>query len=168
MQVSFLQSLAWGIFPNRSLATWVVILWKQLGGNVAFNLMPYNSGPHLQGLMPDDLRWSWCNNSRNKMHNKCNVLESSRKHLRPQSAENCPPQNHPLVPKRLGTTAIQDARNCCSVCTVIVFGVVFGLYLEPPTLLKSWKALNNVKISNSIRKIMFNVILGYKSCHKGW
>ena len=29
-------------------------------------------------LMPDDLRWSWCNNNnRNKAHNKCNVLESS-------------------------------------------------------------------------------------------
>ena len=40
------------------------------------------------------------------MHNKCSVLESSRKHPRPQSAENCPPQNHPLVPKRLGTTLL--------------------------------------------------------------
>ena len=28
-------------------------------------------------LMPDDLRWSWCNNNRNKVHNKCKVLESS-------------------------------------------------------------------------------------------
>ena len=24
-----------------------------------------------------DLRWSWCDNNRNKVHNKCNVLESS-------------------------------------------------------------------------------------------
>ena len=31
--------------------------------------------------MPDDLRWSWCNNNRNKVHNTCNVLESSRNHL---------------------------------------------------------------------------------------
>ena len=29
--------------------------------------------------MPDDLRWSWCNN-RNKVHIKCNALESSWNH----------------------------------------------------------------------------------------
>ena len=28
--------------------------------------------------MPDDLRWSWCNNNRNKVCNKCNALESSQ------------------------------------------------------------------------------------------
>ena len=33
--------------------------------------------PNLQDLMPDDLRWS-CN--RNKVHNKCRVLESSGNH----------------------------------------------------------------------------------------
>ena len=33
--------------------------------------------PNLQNLMPGDLRWSWCNNNRNKVHNKCNVFESS-------------------------------------------------------------------------------------------
>ena len=32
--------------------------------------------PNLWDLMPDDLRWSWCN----KEHNKCNVLESSPNH----------------------------------------------------------------------------------------
>ena len=25
--------------------------------------------------MPDDLRWSWCNNNRNKVHDKCSVLK---------------------------------------------------------------------------------------------
>ena len=39
----------------------------------------------LQDLMPDDLRWSWCNNT-NKVRNKCNVLASSRIH---------PPPPHP-------------------------------------------------------------------------
>ena len=34
--------------------------------------------------MPNDLRLNCCNNNRNKMHNKCNVLESS--------------QNHPILP----------------------------------------------------------------------
>ena len=36
--------------------------------------------PNLQGLMLDDLRWSSCNNDRNKVHNKCNTLESSPNH----------------------------------------------------------------------------------------
>ena len=30
--------------------------------------------------MLDDLRWSSCNNDRNKVHNKCNTLESSPNH----------------------------------------------------------------------------------------
>ena len=30
--------------------------------------------------MPNDLRWSLCNNNRNKVHSKCNALESSRNH----------------------------------------------------------------------------------------
>ena len=32
---------------------------------------------------PRDLRWSWYNNNRNKVHNKCHVLDSSPKHLLP-------------------------------------------------------------------------------------
>ena len=34
----------------------------------------------LWDLMPDGLRWSLCNNDRNKVHNKCNVLGSSPNH----------------------------------------------------------------------------------------
>ena len=37
--------------------------------------------PNFWDLMPNDLRWSWYNNNRNKVHNKCNVFESSWKHL---------------------------------------------------------------------------------------
>ena len=37
--------------------------------------------PNLWGLILDDLRWSWCNNNRNKMHNKCNAVESYQNHL---------------------------------------------------------------------------------------
>ena len=33
--------------------------------------------PNLWDLMPDDLRWNWKNNDRNKVHNKCSRLESS-------------------------------------------------------------------------------------------
>ena len=30
--------------------------------------------PSLWDLLPNDLRWSWCNKNRNKVHNKFNVL----------------------------------------------------------------------------------------------
>ena len=30
--------------------------------------------------MPDDPKWSWCNDNRNKVHKKCNALESSSSH----------------------------------------------------------------------------------------
>ena len=47
--------------------------------------------PSLQYLMPDDLRWSWCNNNRKKVHNKCNALGSSGNHPSPWSTKNCLP-----------------------------------------------------------------------------
>ena len=39
--------------------------------------------PDLWDLMPDDLKWSWCNNNRNKACNKHNALESSQNHPPP-------------------------------------------------------------------------------------
>ena len=63
--------------------------------------------PHLQDLMLNDLRWSWCDNNRNKVHNKCNAFGSSWNHP-PNTVpwKNCLPQNQSLVPKRLGTAAL--------------------------------------------------------------
>jgi len=67
--------------------------------------------PNLRDLMPDDLRWSWCNNNRSKVHKKFSVLESSWKHpLTPTVQKSCLPQNQPLVPKRLGMAGIKCAR----------------------------------------------------------
>ena len=43
-------------------------------------LKPPTEVPNLQDLMSDDLRWSWCDNNRNKAHNKCNAFESSWNH----------------------------------------------------------------------------------------
>ena len=34
--------------------------------------------PNLQGLMPNELKWRWCN--RNNVHSKCNALKSSWRH----------------------------------------------------------------------------------------
>ena len=65
--------------------------------------------PNLWDLMPDGLRWSWCSNNRNKMHNKWNALESSWNHLLyPSLWKNCLPQNLSLVWKRLETVALKD------------------------------------------------------------
>ena len=41
------------------------------------SLVPQAGVPNLWDLMPDDLRWSWRNNNRNKVHNKRIMLESS-------------------------------------------------------------------------------------------
>ena len=41
---------------------------------------------YLSDLMPDDLRWSRCNN-RNTVHNKCSVIESFQNLPSPQSME---------------------------------------------------------------------------------
>ena len=41
--------------------------------------------PNLWDLILDYLGWSWCKNYRNKVHNKCNTLESSSNHPYPCS-----------------------------------------------------------------------------------
>ena len=64
--------------------------------------------PSLWYLMPDNLRWRWCNNDRNKVHNKYNTLESSWNHLpSPSLWKNCISRNWSLVPKRLGTSVLR-------------------------------------------------------------
>ena len=51
--------------------------------------------------MPDDLRWSCYNNHKNKVHNKCNVLESAR--------------NLPLTP----AAAAKSLQSCPTLCDTI-------------------------------------------------
>ena len=62
--------------------------------------------PNLQDLMPNNLRWSWCNNSRNKVHNRCNVLETSWNHTSPSSTEKLFSRNLVHGAKKFG--------DCCS------------------------------------------------------
>ena len=62
----------------------------------------------LWDLMPDGLRWSLCHD-RNKVHNKCNVLESSPNHPPanlPESVEKSSSMKPVPVPTMLGTTAL--------------------------------------------------------------
>ena len=58
--------------------------------------------PNLPDLTADDLRWSWCNNNRNKVHKECNSLESSWNHP-PGQWKNCLAWNWSLLPKMLWT-----------------------------------------------------------------
>ena len=68
---------------------------------------PHTRVPDLWDLVPDNLTYSWCNNSRNKEHNKYNVLESSRNHPPdPGAWKNSRQENQCLVPKSLGTAVL--------------------------------------------------------------
>ena len=57
--------------------------------------------------MPDDLRWSWCNNNRNKVHNKCNTFESSPNHPLPP-VEKLFSVETVLGAKNVGDCAVKD------------------------------------------------------------
>ena len=88
--------------------------------------------------MPNDLRWSWCNNNRNKVHNKFNALESSRNHL-------------PLPPHSTytshGKTFFQKTGLCCEEG--------WGLLLYPNTLLVSNPSVNpDYRIDSNEIKIL--------------
>ena len=66
--------------------------------------------PNLWDLMPDDLRWIWYNTNRNKVHNKCNALESSWNHpLAPSPWKNCLLWNGSLVQKGLQIATLKHA-----------------------------------------------------------
>ena len=61
--------------------------------------------------MPGDLRWSWCNDSRNEVHNKCNALESSKTSFPPPTFHTSGPWKYCLLQKLvLGTKKFGD---CC-------------------------------------------------------
>ena len=95
--------------------------------------------PSPQGLMSDDLRWSWCNSNRNKVHHKWNVLESSQP--TPSLWKNCLPQNWSLVPKRLGTAALYFFPNQVtidSVFKVYLKSTYFSPALCHPPVLVTW------------------------------
>ena len=64
--------------------------------------------PNFLNLICKNLRWSWDNNNRNKVHNKCNVLQSLwnyHPHPTPQKVSSTKPV--PGAKKMLGTAAIQ-------------------------------------------------------------
>ena len=73
-------------------------------------LSPRAGVPNLWGLMPDDLRWSWCN-TRNTVHN---VMCLNHPETIPPSVHGkiCLPHNWSLVPKAWGPPAYSFQRAC--------------------------------------------------------
>ena len=63
--------------------------------------------PSPSDLMPDSLRWRWCDNNRNKVHNKCNALEASWNH---------PPPLPWSVEKLYSTKLVPDAKKVGDHC----------------------------------------------------
>ena len=63
-----------------------------------------DQGSHnLWDLMPDYLRWSWCNNNGNKVHIKCNAFESSPNHPPPPRSMEKPSSMKPVPgPRKVG------------------------------------------------------------------
>ena len=99
-----LHSQVWlpaGLLSSLCLPSRLQAPWEQAG--LASGLSSTPGVPNLWDLTFDDLRWSWCNNNRNKLHSKRNLLKSSPNELPA-------PLNHPpklvLVPKTLGTTTL--------------------------------------------------------------
>ena len=95
-----------GISQTRTLEQIAISYSEQIRAGV----------PKLWDLMPNELRWSWCNNNRNKVYNKCNALESSWNHTFPTRPWNnylAWPQS--LVPKRLGAARLWNSPPCISL-----------------------------------------------------
>ena len=101
------------ILHSLPLLCWPLTTGESQGSELTLpSLHPFpRSGIHsFWDLMPDYLKRSWHHNdNRNKVHNKCNVLESSRNHPPyPIPWKNCLPKNWSLVPKGLETDALDD------------------------------------------------------------
>ena len=52
-------------------------IYSFIAGCKGLNMCTRSGIPKLQDLMPHDLRWSLCDNNRNKVNSKRNALESS-------------------------------------------------------------------------------------------
>ena len=96
-------------FTNWATREWILFSkCSNISDNFSVSFLDLSSTgvTNLQDLMSDDLRWSWCNNNRNKGHNKCNALESSWNHsphfIHSSPWKNCLPQNQSLMPKMFG------------------------------------------------------------------
>ena len=75
---------------------------------------------NLQDLMPDDLRCSWCYNSRNKPCNKCNALESWNYLPHTPSVEKLSSTKPVSFVKNVGSCCINPHNLYVCVCKCVV------------------------------------------------
>ena len=98
--------------------------------------------PSPQDLMPDDLRWSGCNNHRNKVHNKCNVFESSPNHPpQPCSMEKLSSMKWVPGTRKAGdcrTGDNQTRRTRLNIRNVVVQRVIPAIPLPNGKCVSSW------------------------------
>ena len=85
--------------------------------------------------MSDDLRWSWYSNNRNKVYNKCHVLESS--------------SNHPLVPGPWKKCLLQNCPGSKKVGDHCLWLSIFvhSYRWVPLNFAKSFMVLQNIVLS---------------------
>jgi len=114
--------------------------WNSPGQNTEVGSLSLLQGIFLtQGLNPGvpycrQILYQLSHNKRNKVHNKCNLLESSQNHLtppplqppQPDPWENCLPWNWSLVPKWSETTDTQ-CTNLIHVLLSIYLSISFSL-----------------------------------------
>ena len=68
--------------------------------------------------LQDDLRKNWCNNNRDKVHTKCNVWNHPETILQTSLWKHFL-QNQSMVPKRLGTAALEYLCMCAQSCQTL-------------------------------------------------
>ena len=108
---------------------------------------------NLWDLMPDDLSWSWSNSNRNKVHNKCDELESSPNHHPAPSTEKL--SSMKLVPgaKKVGNHCIYGEENPAAPPIFLPGCRVLGWALDRRPASMRQALLSNCKCSSTGEKL---------------
>ena len=104
---------------------------------------------NLRDLMPEDLRWSWSNSNRNKVHNKCDVLESSPKHHPAPSMEKLSSIKPVPGAKKVGNHCIYGEENPAVPPVFLPGWGVLGRALDRRPATMRQALLSNCKCSST-------------------
>lgn len=110
--------------------------------------------PSLWDLMLDDQRWCWCNNIRNNLHNKCNVLESSWNHLLQCPWKNCLPWNLSLVLKKVQDCCLKGTQIPSCFTKLSASAYILGLKLVIVYLPITTERLTILAWNQRVKKIL--------------
>ena len=103
---------------DREAALWDFSLWFFISSSHRKPCATEQGVPNLWDLMPGDLRWRWCNNTRNKVHNKSHPLDLSPNHppARPWSVEKLSCMKPVPGAQGLGPAAAEQGSRACGLC----------------------------------------------------